>query len=175
MVVKTRYQSCVTYFTSTMIAMPPAESGIAQDDWVSDNHQTGDRMESAPTALEQLKQRMRSTWMAGDFGQIAQYWRRAAEEFVARLGIKPAASVLDVACGTGNLAISAGADRRQSDRDRHRSQSAGAGATKGLHGKSQGDFRRGRCRTVTLCRWPVRYRDDNVWSNVRAVAGICGR
>jgi hypothetical protein len=40
-VVKTRYQSCVTYFTSTMIAMPLAGSGIAQDDSVSDNHQTG--------------------------------------------------------------------------------------------------------------------------------------
>jgi SAM-dependent methyltransferase len=64
-------------------------------------------MESAPMGLEQLKQRMRSRWMAGDFGQIAQYSRRAAEEFVGRLGIKPAASVLDVACGTGNLAISA--------------------------------------------------------------------
>jgi SAM-dependent methyltransferase len=64
-------------------------------------------MQPAQTGLEQLKQRMRSTWMAGDFGQIAQYSRRAAEEFVDRVGISPRAAVLDVACGTGNLAIPA--------------------------------------------------------------------
>ena len=64
-------------------------------------------MQPAHAELEQLKQRMRSTWMAGDFGQIAQYSAKAAEEFVGRLGIRPAAKVLDVACGTGNSAIPA--------------------------------------------------------------------
>src|SRR5260370_8283043 len=57
--------------------------------------------------LEQLKQRMRGTWMAGDFGQIAQYSAKGAEEFVNRLAISPGMRVLDVACGTGNLAIPA--------------------------------------------------------------------
>src|SRR5215207_3061207 len=64
-------------------------------------------MPLAQSGLEQLKQRMRSTWMAGDFGQIAQHSAKAAEEFVGRIGIEPAAIVLDVACGTGNLAIPA--------------------------------------------------------------------
>ena len=45
--------------------------------------------------------------MSGDFGQIAQYSRKHAEDFVARLGIRKVAKVLDVACGTGNLAIPA--------------------------------------------------------------------
>ena len=57
--------------------------------------------------FEQLKQRMRGTWMAGDFGQIAQYSAKGAEEFVDRLPISHGMRVLDVACGTGNLAIPA--------------------------------------------------------------------
>ena len=64
-------------------------------------------MQPAQTALEQLKQRMRGTWMAGDFGQIARYLEKGAEEFVDRLNILPGMRVLDVACGTGNLAIPA--------------------------------------------------------------------
>jgi SAM-dependent methyltransferase len=50
---------------------------------------------------------MRGTWMAGDFGQIARYTEPAAEAFVGRLGIRPGMRVLDVACGSGNLAIPA--------------------------------------------------------------------
>ena len=64
-------------------------------------------MSDTPIDLQQLKQRMRSTWIAGDFGQIAQYSAKGAEEFVNRLPISPVMRVLDVACGTGNLAIPA--------------------------------------------------------------------
>jgi SAM-dependent methyltransferase len=45
--------------------------------------------------------------MAGDFGQIALYSSDSAEEFIDRLNIQPGMRVLDVACGTGNLAIPA--------------------------------------------------------------------
>lgn len=64
-------------------------------------------MHQTQTDLQQLKQRMRTTWMAGDFGQIAQYTAKAAEEFVSCLPISPGMRILDVACGTGNLAIPA--------------------------------------------------------------------
>jgi ubiquinone/menaquinone biosynthesis C-methylase UbiE len=64
-------------------------------------------MQSAQTSMEQLKQRMRGVWMAGDFGQIARYSAQGAQEFVDRLTVEPAMDVLDVACGTGNLAIPA--------------------------------------------------------------------
>ena len=57
--------------------------------------------------LLQLKQAMRATWMAGDFGQIARYMEKEAEAFVERLGIIPGMKVLDVACGTGNVAVPA--------------------------------------------------------------------
>jgi len=64
-------------------------------------------MQPVHTGLDQLKQRMRGAWMAGDFGQIARYSAQCAEEFVDRRDIQPGARVLDVACGTGNLAIPA--------------------------------------------------------------------
>jgi SAM-dependent methyltransferase len=64
-------------------------------------------MQPAQHGISEIKQRMRATWMAGDFGQIARYSARCAEEFVDRLQLQPGTRVLDAACGTGNLAIPA--------------------------------------------------------------------
>ena len=55
----------------------------------------------------ELKQRMKASWMAGDFGQIARKIASGAEEFIARLDLKPGMKVLDVACGSGNQSIPA--------------------------------------------------------------------
>jgi SAM-dependent methyltransferase len=59
------------------------------------------------TEMDALKAKLKSTWTAGDFGQIAKSYALSAAEFVARLGFGPGERVLDVACGTGNLAIPA--------------------------------------------------------------------
>src|SRR5215510_13506820 len=65
-------------------------------------------MESGATSeLAALKTKLRATWIAGDFGEIARYYADQAEDFVKRLDLKPGMKVLDVACGTGNLAIPA--------------------------------------------------------------------
>src|SRR5437899_200552 len=64
-------------------------------------------MQSASPDFAQLKSNLKASWMAGDFGQIANYAVKAGEDFVARTEIKPGARVLDVACGTGNTAIPA--------------------------------------------------------------------
>jgi len=66
-------------------------------------------MESAATSSEMdaLKTKLRATWIAGDFGEIARYYTRDAENFINRLNLKPGMKVLDVACGTGNLALPA--------------------------------------------------------------------
>jgi len=55
--------------------------------------------------IEQIKSNMRSTWMAGDFGVVAKTISGAAEEFIARLALPAGTRVLDIATGTGNLAI----------------------------------------------------------------------
>lgn len=57
--------------------------------------------------MESLKTRLKAMWMTGDFGQVAKHIETGAEEFIARLALKPGASLLDVACGSGNLAIPA--------------------------------------------------------------------
>jgi len=62
-------------------------------------------MDTAAPSIEQIKASMRSTWIAGDFGVVAKTIAGGAEAFVERLGIPSGARVLDVACGTGNVAI----------------------------------------------------------------------
>jgi ubiquinone/menaquinone biosynthesis C-methylase UbiE len=57
--------------------------------------------------MEALKTRLRATWIAGDFGQIAKSYATGAEEFINGLDLAPGARVLDVACGAGNLALPA--------------------------------------------------------------------
>jgi SAM-dependent methyltransferase len=57
--------------------------------------------------LETLKTKLRATWIAGDFGQIAKSLAEGAAEFIDRLNLQPEMRVLDVACGTGNLALPA--------------------------------------------------------------------
>jgi SAM-dependent methyltransferase len=59
----------------------------------------------ASIPIEQIKQSMRAAWMAGDFGMLAKRTSADAEAFVSRLAFPPGTRVLDVACGTGNLAI----------------------------------------------------------------------
>lgn len=61
----------------------------------------------AISELDVLKTKLRATWIAGDFGQIARSYVAGAEKFIDRLNLKPGMNVLDVACGTGNLALPA--------------------------------------------------------------------
>ncbi len=70
-------------------------------------------MTSVPDNFAELKQRLRASWMAGDFGEIAKLNVREGEGFIQRIKLKPGTKVLDVACGTGNQSIPsarAGAD-----------------------------------------------------------------
>jgi SAM-dependent methyltransferase len=62
-------------------------------------------MDTSALPIEHIKAAMRSTWMAGDFGVIAKTIAGGAEAFVSRLPIASCAKVLDVACGTGNVAV----------------------------------------------------------------------
>jgi len=60
-----------------------------------------------PVETDALTVRTKATWMAGDFGRIAKSYEPGAGEFITRLNLMPGERVLDVACGTGNLAIPA--------------------------------------------------------------------
>jgi SAM-dependent methyltransferase len=64
-------------------------------------------MSAIEPEMESLKTRLKDMWMAGDYGQVAKHIETLAEEFIARLELKPGVRLLDVACGSGNLAIAA--------------------------------------------------------------------
>ena len=72
--------------------------------------------------LLQLKQAMRATWMAGDFGESARYMEKEAEAFVERLSIIPGMKVLDCN-GSGITAIAEPACCKQSSAARTRNVS----------------------------------------------------
>jgi hypothetical protein len=65
-------------------------------------------MSTAPSPeMETLKTKLKTTWEAGDFSEVAKHIEKVAAEFVDRLDIKPGMKILDVACGSGNLAVNA--------------------------------------------------------------------
>lgn len=64
---------------------------------------------TAPSTPEftELKEQLKTTWTAGDYGQVAEGLTKGAEHFFRRLPIEPGTRMLDVACGTGQIAIPA--------------------------------------------------------------------
>lgn len=67
-------------------------------------------MAALPPDMQALKDRLKATWMAGDYGHFATYLEPGALEFLARLSIAPGTRMLDVACGAGQIAIPAAHD-----------------------------------------------------------------
>ncbi|HUL51368.1 MAG TPA: methyltransferase domain-containing protein [Candidatus Nitrosotalea sp.] len=55
--------------------------------------------------METIKARQKATWESGDFGQVAKFIMPVAEQFMARLDLRPGLKLLDAACGSGNLAV----------------------------------------------------------------------
>lgn len=55
--------------------------------------------------IESLKSRLRTTWMAGDYDRFSRSMENDARSFYERLDVPPGAHLLDVACGSGQLAL----------------------------------------------------------------------
>lgn len=60
--------------------------------------------------MSELKTRLKWTWMAGDYDIFSRYLEPDAYLFYKRIGVKPGQQLLDVACGSGQLALIAARD-----------------------------------------------------------------
>ena len=61
----------------------------------------------ASTEIDELKTRLKTTWMTGDYDLFSRYLEAGARQFYNRLAVAPGSRLLDVACGAGQLALMA--------------------------------------------------------------------
>jgi 2-polyprenyl-3-methyl-5-hydroxy-6-metoxy-1,4-benzoquinol methylase len=54
---------------------------------------------------DELKTRLKATWMTGDYDHFSRFMEKDAEQFFRRLGVAPGTQLLDVGCGAGQLAL----------------------------------------------------------------------
>ncbi len=57
-----------------------------------------------------MKTRLKNIWMAGDYDRFSRYMEGGAREFYERLNLPPGSRLLDVGCGSGQLALMAAKD-----------------------------------------------------------------
>jgi SAM-dependent methyltransferase len=64
-------------------------------------------MNAGTTAPEvaALKERLKSTWMAGNYDRFSRFMEQSAVELLDRVSVPAGVSLLDVACGSGQLAL----------------------------------------------------------------------
>lgn len=60
--------------------------------------------------MDRIKARLKSVWTAGDYDRFSRYMEGSAREFYERLNIAPGCQLLDVACGSGQVALMAARD-----------------------------------------------------------------
>jgi ubiquinone/menaquinone biosynthesis C-methylase UbiE len=63
-------------------------------------------MTTAPS-LEEVKTRQQKTWSSGDYGKIAWITVPLADALCEAVDLRPGSTVLDVATGTGHVALAA--------------------------------------------------------------------
>jgi ubiquinone/menaquinone biosynthesis C-methylase UbiE len=67
-------------------------------------------MKAMAGEMDSIKARLKSIWTAGDYDRFSRYMEGSAREFYERLDIAPGSQLLDVACGSGQLALMAAKD-----------------------------------------------------------------
>jgi len=60
---------------------------------------------TAVIEIDALKTRLKATWMDGNYDYFSRFMESSAVEFLDRLDIPAGMSLLDVACGSGQVAL----------------------------------------------------------------------
>jgi SAM-dependent methyltransferase len=60
---------------------------------------------TAATDIDGLKTRLKATWMDGNYDVFSRFMESSAVQFLDQLDIRAGTSLLDVACGSGQLAL----------------------------------------------------------------------
>jgi SAM-dependent methyltransferase len=60
---------------------------------------------TATPDLDALKARLKATWMSGDYDYFSRFMESSAVEFLDRIDLPAHGSLLDVACGSGQVAL----------------------------------------------------------------------
>src|SRR5689334_8420081 len=55
--------------------------------------------------IDTLKARLKATWMSGNYDYFSRFMESSAVEFLDRIGLPSRGSLLDVACGSGQVAL----------------------------------------------------------------------
>ena len=132
------------------------------------------RMSSSIPELSQLKSRMKSTWMAGDFGQIAHFTAGEAGEFRSSHRDRSTGQCAGCCVWDRKYGNSRRQDRRIRRGRRYFHESPGAGKKERRHGATRHPVRRRGCRRVAVSRPVVRCRAEHVWSDVCAATAKSG-
>jgi ubiquinone/menaquinone biosynthesis C-methylase UbiE len=65
---------------------------------------------TAASEIDGLKAKLKATWMAGDYDRFSRYMEQDARVFYERLDVPARCQLVDVACGSGQLALCAARD-----------------------------------------------------------------
>lgn len=65
---------------------------------------------TASPEMQSLKSKLKATWMAGDYDRFSRYMELDARSFYEALDLPAGCRLLDVACGSGQLALMAARD-----------------------------------------------------------------
>src|SRR5262245_11093297 len=60
---------------------------------------------ATPTDIDALKGKLKATWSDGNYDVFSRLMESSAVQFLDRLQVQPGAALLDVACGSGQLAL----------------------------------------------------------------------
>src|SRR5947209_7175523 len=73
---------------------------------------TGGNMSTitSTTEIDRLKARLKDTWAAGDYDRFSRYMEQGARIFYEQLDVPAGCQLLDVACGSGQVALWAARD-----------------------------------------------------------------